>query len=174
MCFSIPRFDSVGFPAVKENVFFFYPLLKCEAGKKENKNKQKARWGGKRKKKNTRKDGDCDVATRVTCKCANVRAVKRDVMHTNHPHTQRDKKNERRSVPAGKKKVNTAYHVHKNTDAWTCEEATRRERERYVREPKKEKKTLKEKNYACTTTRATHTQTEFFFIFLFFRHKHTV
>lgn len=142
MCFSIPRFDSVGFPAVKENVcFFFYPLLKCEAGKKENKNKQKARWGGKRKKKkkNTKNDGDCDVATRVTCKCANVRAVKKDVMHTNHPHTQRDKKNERRSVPAEKKKVNTAYHVHKNTDAWTCEEATRRERERYVREPKKKK-----------------------------------
>ena len=67
--------------------------------------------------------------------------------------------------PLKKKKVNTAYHVHKNTDAWTCEEATRRERERYVREPKKKKrkKTLKEKNYACTTTRATHTQTEFFF-----------
>ena len=78
--------------------------------------------------------------------------------------------------PLKKKKVNTAYHVHKNTDAWTCEEATRRERERYVREPKKKKrkKTLKEKNYACTTTRATHTQTEFFFLFLFFRHKHTV
>ena len=88
VCFSIPRFDSVGFPAVKENVcFFFYPLLKCEAGKKENKNKQKARWGGKRKKKEKhekrrglRRGNSCNVQV---CK----RACSKEGCHAHQPPT---------------------------------------------------------------------------------------
>lgn len=86
-------------------VFFFTLCWNAKLEKKKTKtNKKQDGEGKEKKKKNTKNDGDCDVATRVTCKCANVRAVKKDAMHTNHPHTQRDKKNERRSVPAEKKK----------------------------------------------------------------------
>ena len=86
-------------------VFFFTLCWNAKLEKKKTKtNKKQDGEGKEKKKKNTKNDGDCDVATRVTCKCANVRAVKKDAMQTNHPHTQRDKKNERRSVPAEKKK----------------------------------------------------------------------